>query len=454
MDSVNRGISPVGVDNVAAFRNEDDISVATPHRTGPRVSISGTWKGRGSATSVLGSRIVCLRQIDRSDAKFRRILYLMTPLSLETPRRVTLFRDPPLRRYPPTGGVLINFPRRNRLDERGNFEGHRKTRRSQCTWGPSVYVGARVLREIKKLRVVPWPRSSYALRPIQLSCFIPARISRRTMYPSSYTEGCLCLRIEWKRVGSFPWRKKFLGSSNTNIVDTNVLIWWLPKRVKEREVHRLKATFKTDGKLWNYLLLPMRWYAGRYGGEQRGKEFLGETGCLSRRKVGPFKSNRQPRGKQRTFPSGCFYFFACAQGSSSRKAIVRRVQQQPPTKIHHRENGRATSGDESSLACSLAFDFSIRFAMRQSRRVSCRLANRRRLFFMVPAWSSREMILPRTCVWLTLRNNRETLGWRCLIYGKFTLRMAVINDAGIEMSKHVFFGFEHFYFQHSYRLSS
>lgn len=60
-----------GVDNVAVREtgNEGDITVASPRRTGPRVSISGTWKGRGSATSVLRSRIVCRGQIDSAPAR-------------------------------------------------------------------------------------------------------------------------------------------------------------------------------------------------------------------------------------------------------------------------------------------------------------------------------------------------------------------------------------------------
>lgn len=107
------GGSPAGVDNVALVL-EDDITVAAPRRTGPRVSISGTWKGRGSAASVLWiSRIVCPRQID-TEATPTSDVSLSDDASapLET-NSVPLLCPFHRRSLPPpcVYGVLINFPR-------------------------------------------------------------------------------------------------------------------------------------------------------------------------------------------------------------------------------------------------------------------------------------------------------------------------------------------------------
>lgn len=68
---VNRHISSLALIMwpYARLATRATLPVASPRRTGPRVSISGTWKGRGSATSVLGSRIVCRGQIDNAPAR-------------------------------------------------------------------------------------------------------------------------------------------------------------------------------------------------------------------------------------------------------------------------------------------------------------------------------------------------------------------------------------------------
>lgn len=107
--SVNRYISLSGLALIMwpyATGNEGDITVASPRRTGPRVSISSTWKGRGSATSVLGSRIVCRGQIDSASAPtFRRISVPMTLLLLKVSRYFV-----PVRRVSATsrGGPIVS----------------------------------------------------------------------------------------------------------------------------------------------------------------------------------------------------------------------------------------------------------------------------------------------------------------------------------------------------------